>query len=91
MNSPATSTTVGSGAFPFILKANASAAGSKTITKVKFYANGALVGTANSPASGNTWQVTWSYPGPGSYDVYAVAIDSDGGSSTSGSVTVTVN
>jgi glucosylceramidase len=57
------------------------------ITSVKFYAGTSLIGlSARSP-----YTVTWSGAAAGSYNLTAVAVDNLGGSSTSATVSVTVN
>lgn len=58
-----------------------------TISKVDFYAGTSLVGTATSAP----YNATWSNVSPGSYQLFAVATDNSGGTTTTTGVNVTVN
>jgi RHS repeat-associated protein len=69
------------------LKASASATAPTTITRIEFYANGALIGTDTSKA----YSFIWMNPPAGSYALTAVAFDSAGGQATSAARTITVN
>jgi hypothetical protein len=57
-----------------------------TVTQVAFYANGSLVATATA----SPWNATWTNVAPGTYDLTAVATDSSGLSTTSATVSITV-
>src|SRR4030095_3997928 len=57
-----------------------------TVTKVDFYANGALVGTDTAAP----YSVTWTTDLPGYYSLTAVATDDQGARNTSNAVTVTI-
>ena len=56
--------------------------GDKTITEVAFYVNGMLIQTRNqldsNPDLKAPYQILWSPGGPGIYEIYATAEDSDG-------------
>jgi RHS repeat-associated protein len=69
------------------LKAAASATSPSTITRVEFYANGALVGTDTTKA----YSFAWANPQAGSYTLTAIAYDSSGGQASSSARTITVN
>jgi hypothetical protein len=58
-----------------------------TVKRVDFYANGTIVGTANT----SPYQATWSNVAAGSYSVTAVAIDNLDLSTTSAVAHITVN
>jgi RHS repeat-associated protein len=57
-----------------------------TVTKVAFFANGSVIGTATS----SPFAVQWSDAGPGSYSLTAVAIDNDGSQITSSPTAITI-
>ena len=63
------------------------AEGDKTITEVAFYVNGMLIQTLNrldsNPDLKAPYQILWSPGGPGIYEIYATAEDSDGNLFTS--------
>lgn len=66
--------------------ASASDTDSSGVSKVEFYANGALIGTAAS----SPYTMTWSNVAAGSYSLTAVATDTAGLKGTSSATTVTV-
>jgi len=57
-----------------------------TVTRVDFYANSTLIGTA----TGTPYAITWSDVAPGTYSLAAVATDDGGATTTSSHVSVTV-
>jgi subtilisin family serine protease len=57
------------------------------VAKVSFYANGAMIG-ADFVAP---YSINWSGVAAGNYMIHAVATDDDGATTTSGSVSITVN
>lgn len=62
------------------------ATASDTVTQVDFYADSTLIGTA----TGTPYAVTWADVAAGTYSLAAVATDSDGASTTSSPVSITV-
>jgi hypothetical protein len=58
-----------------------------TVTKVDFYENGSLVGTANA----SPYSFTWKNVSAGTYSLTAVATDNQGAATTSAPITVTVS
>lgn len=85
LTAPAANTVVNS---PGSFTVAATAADSDgAVTKVEFYANGALIGGATQ----GPYTVSWSDVGPGSYTLTAVATDADGGVTTSNAISVRVN
>lgn len=71
------------------ITANASDA-SGSITKVDFFANGALLGTGTFGGS-NQYSLTWNNAGSGVHSIVAIATDSAGITTTSSPVNITVN
>jgi hypothetical protein len=69
------------------LRASASASAPTTITRVEFYANGALIGTDTSKA----YSFIWTNPVAGTYTLTAIAYDSAAGQVSSAARTITVN
>ncbi|MEO6929208.1 MAG: Ig-like domain-containing protein, partial [Casimicrobiaceae bacterium] len=57
-----------------------------SVTRVDFYAGGALIGSASSAP----YSVTWSNVAAGSYSLTAKAVDNAGASTTSAAVSITV-
>jgi regulation of enolase protein 1 (concanavalin A-like superfamily)/uncharacterized protein (DUF2141 family) len=57
-----------------------------TVTKVSFFANSTLIGTA----TGTPYAVTWPAVAPGTYSLAAVATDDGGATTTSNPVSITV-
>ena len=60
--------------------------GDGAVSRVAFYAGATLLGTTTAAP----YTIAWSNVGAGSYSLTAVATDSDGAATTSGSVTITV-
>ncbi|MFH2104815.1 MAG: Ig-like domain-containing protein, partial [Parcubacteria group bacterium] len=73
--------------FPYTLTAEAVAAAG--IKNVKFYAASDLVGTV-LPKNGSTFSIGWSYPGAGSYQVYATVLDTQDRTTSTSRASVTV-
>jgi hypothetical protein len=85
VTSPANGTTI---TIPTSVSITADASDSDgTISKVEFYANGALIGSDNAIP----WGTSWNPPTAGSYTLTAKATDSAGAATTSAPVTVTVS
>ena len=57
-----------------------------TVTRVDFYANATILGSA----SATPWSITWDLVAPGTYRLQAVATDNDGLTTTSAAADVTV-
>ncbi|MBU1178550.1 hypothetical protein KJ903_05060, partial [Patescibacteria group bacterium] len=79
------------GSFPYTLTAEASA--SAGIKNVKFYAvdgsAASLIGTV-APTNGSTFSTSWTYPGAGSYQVYATVLDAQDRTASTAKANVTV-
>jgi len=87
VSSPASGTAY---AAPASVTITASASDSDgTISKVDFYSNGSLIGTGTSSGT-NQYSFTWTNVVRGNYALTAVAIDNEGGTSTSASTTIKV-
>ena len=84
--SPANGTNV---AAPVTLTANASD-GDGGISKVDFYANGALIGSS-STIGANLFNFVWNNPAFGSYSLTAVATDNYGATTSSSPVSITIS
>ncbi len=61
-----------------------------TISKVEFFAGAALIGTATTPTSGNTYSVTWNNVPVGAYVLTAKATDNGSAATTSAAVNINV-
>jgi hypothetical protein len=72
---------------PATIPVTASATSSNSISKVDFFANGSLIGTATT----SPYSISWSNVGTGSYTLQAVATDTTGAAMTSAPVGVIVN
>ncbi len=69
------------------LRASASAIAPEMVTRVDFYANGALIGTDASRA----FSFVWTNAAPGTYTLASTATDSAGGQASSATRTITIN
>lgn len=89
ISSPADTGTVENNG-PIVVSADAFASGTgNTLSKVEFYANSTLIGTATT-GSNNSWAISWSGATAGSYSITAKAYSTNGTTSTSAPVSVTV-
>lgn len=88
---PSSSVTFSESDFPYLL--NAEASSSAGIKNVKFYlidgGSDTLLGSVK-PANGSTYSKYWSYPGSGSYRIYAVALDNEDRTASTSKVQVVV-
>ncbi|NQU99716.1 MAG: PBP1A family penicillin-binding protein [Parcubacteria group bacterium] len=95
LSSPSNGISLAKSNFPQTVSAQVSA--SNGVDNVKFYAenigtdgDGLLKRIEPSSASQTNFSTSWSYPGSGTYTVYAVILDDDGKSAYTGRATVVV-
>jgi hypothetical protein len=74
----------------FPLNLSAKVSGDLEITKVEFFVNDAVVSRQDGKGNNRSYNVSWTYPGPGKYTIYAATVDSTGRGVFSGKVTVNV-
>jgi len=91
---PASSTTIGTGSFPYAVSAEVSGDLSK-VDKVVFYYQSIATSTTstigNGSKAGSTFSISWINPGAGKYRVFAILVATGEGTITSSKVTVTVS
>jgi hypothetical protein len=89
MTAPANGTVLTSPASVTISAAASDADG--TISRVDFYDGTTLIGSSTTPASGNTYSISWNNIPAGGYVLSAIAFDNLGAQTTAAPVNITVN